>query len=92
MYRSLQISADGEAYIFDYEGDKKQIWSSVADQGSKWFFYPLPFIVKNEYGMDFQYKRIIEACNGLEFLQGKTIRTAIKWIKENQEYIMGLLS
>lgn len=91
MYRTMQVSLDG-AYIFDYSSDSKEkLWEAVNEQGSKWFFYPLPFIVKNEYGMNFQYKKIIDAPYGFEFLRGKTIRKAIEYIKKHADEIQAYL-
>jgi len=87
-YRTLQVSLQGDAYIFDYRSDNKSdLWEAVNNQGSKWIFYPLPFIVKNEYGMDFKHKRIIEACDGLQCLEGMTISKALDFIKKRQDFI-----
>lgn len=82
-YRSLQFSIDGQAWIFDHEGDTpEEVWKAVNDQGSKWIFYPLPFVVTNNPGQDFKHSKIIEACENLDFLNGKTINTARKYIEE----------
>ena len=92
-YRTLQVSPCGTDYIFDYESDNKmELWNSVNEQGSRWIFYPLSFIVKNEYRMDFNRKRIIETCDGMEHLKGRTITNAMQWIHDNQDYVLLLLS
>lgn len=81
-YRSVQFTIDGEDWIFDYEGNTPQeVWGQVNDQGSKWIFYPIPFVVRNIWGQDFAKSRIIDTPDGADFLRGKTINTAREALK-----------
>jgi len=87
-YRSMQISKNGESYIVDYEANTKaEIWDKVNDQGSRWIFYPLPFVVMNKPNMNFKNMRILSAPDGFEFLENKTIRNAMQWIESNPDII-----
>jgi hypothetical protein len=93
-YRSIQMSLDG-AYIFDHEGDTPQeVWNQVNDQGSKWFFFPIPFIVTNNPGQNFRYSKIIDTPDYPDYfreLKGKSTRKARQFIIDNQELIQASL-
>lgn len=95
MYRSVQFSVSGNKWVFDHEQKKSvsDVWECLSDQGSKWIFYPVPFVIRGEHGnTNFKTRRIVSACDGLQFLEGKTIETARRFIKYNQEYIRRMLS
>ncbi|MCR4290497.1 MAG: hypothetical protein NUV86_09595 [Candidatus Scalindua sp.] len=49
MYRSLHFTIDGENWVFDNERKTVQeVWESVNDMGSRWIFYPIPFVIRGE--------------------------------------------
>ena len=82
-YMSVQMSPDGEDYVTDYcEDSVSGVWSAVGDQGSRWYFYPLPFVVTAAPG-DVSRKRIVSACEGFEYLEGLTVKTAMREIAAN---------
>jgi hypothetical protein len=91
MYQSIQFSLDGD-YILDYHDCQsiEEVWDRVNDQGSKWYFHPIPMVIKNN-GVDIGKNRIVSAPYGLEFCKGKGVNTISRWIKHNSSYINALL-
>jgi hypothetical protein len=86
MYTTLCMALDGG---FVTDGDfktKEEAIENSANMGSKWIFYPFHFIVKKDY--EFLNKRILAAGESLEHLEGKTINTARKYIKEYAEVLL----
>lgn len=81
-YRSVQFTPDGSNWIFDHEGNTiDEVWNKVENQGSKWVFYPFPFIVTNKPWQNFKYTKVISAPSGLDFLTGKTVNRVISFLK-----------
>lgn len=93
----LLLTPDGEDYQIDYpryydEPEKvgiEEIREFDADLGSKWYFYPFHFIIKNtDYehysnGNEVNNKRIIETPDGFEFLKNKKVKTVRNFLKDN---------
>jgi len=74
-YKAILFAPDGE-FVTDFK-DKVEIqdvWDKVADMGSRWFFYPIPFVATE--------KTIVSTPEGLEYLKGKRIST-VKRIIQN---------
>jgi|688.fasta_scaffold1301225_2 hypothetical protein len=70
MYKALFMAFDGDSVT---EGQFKTIeeaWSYIENIGSRWFFYPFCFVVKN--------KAIVSSFDGAEFLTRKHISTVKK--------------
>lgn len=90
-YQAVLIAPDGGDYVTDHKRDTVgDVWDAVNDQGSKWFFYPLPFVV-TATGGPIMRKRIVSACDGFEWLQGCTVKTAMHEIAHDREYVAGIL-
>ena len=89
-YQAILLTLDALDHQFDYSGDTiEACWRNYNNAGSKWIFYPIPLIIKYPRKNDNQ--RIVEACYGLEHLQGKSIKTAKRWITDNQDYIKSMV-
>lgn len=74
-YKAILFHPEGD-FVTDFRDmPKDQIWSSIADMGSKWFFYPLAFIATD--------KTIIDTLPGLEHLKGKRISSVKKYFAQN---------
>lgn len=96
-YAVLNVSPDGEDYQVDYFGDTVQeAWNAHGDGGSRWYFYPMPFVIRNPYkgGNSYNTKslmrqRIIDVPYTEmpvpwiigEELKGKTVKTALRKTK-----------
>jgi hypothetical protein len=86
MYTTLCMAPDGE-FVTDGEFEtKEEACENSAEMGSRWIFYPFHFIVKKDYGM--LNKHVLVAGELLEHLEGKTINTARKYIKEYAEVLL----
>jgi len=91
-YKSIQFALDGD-YITDYECNTVQkTWDKVDDQGSKWFFYPLPFVVRAGGG-DMSRKRVhAPDFPLLRDLEGASVKTVQRFIRENSETLADILN
>lgn len=91
-YQSLQVSPDGLGMVTDYcEDSIEDVWDRVNDQGSRWFFYPLPFVI-TAGGGDLWRKRIVSACEPFAHLEGRTVATAVVAIAQDPDYVAAVLS
>ncbi len=45
-YKALLVAPDGD-YVTDYHGSRSidEVWVQLAAMGSRWFFYPIRFVV-----------------------------------------------
>ena len=91
MYKIVLISPDGEDFKVDCEGSKTIEDVIYADSllGSKWFFYPIHFIVKDSNTNTLNNRILpINGDDGVfPHLVGKTVKTAMEFIKNNPNYI-----
>jgi len=73
MYKAILFHPAGDyATDFTDSEDVQSVWSAIEDMGSRWIFYPIPFVCTD--------KTIIDTCEGLEFLKGKRIATVKKFL------------
>jgi len=74
MYKALLFHPEGDKVTdFANSKTKQEVWNAINNMGSRWVFYPLPFVATD--------KTIVDAPNGLEFLKGKRISTVVKFLK-----------
>ena len=72
-YRALLFHPEGD-YVTDFRSTTKQdVWERIADMGSRWIFYPIPFVATD--------KTIVDVPDGLEHLKGKRIKTVQNYLK-----------
>ena len=80
-YQSIQFAFDDGDYICDYhEATVDEVVDRICDQGSRWFFYPIPFVITGgsrswRSRAETQRKRIVWACDGYEWMVGLTVAT-----------------
>ena len=81
-YKLILIAPDGD-YIFESENSTIEECEEVSENmGSKWFFYPFHFIIR-DYGVCFNLKqRIIEPPSEFEYFKNKSLKSVIKKFKE----------
>lgn len=88
-YKAILFHPQGD-YVTDFYNRESvsDVWDEVADMGSRWIFYPIPLVATD--------KTIIDAPEGLEFLKGLRIKTAVKFFEqtwnEDKEKICELLN
>jgi hypothetical protein len=74
-YKSVQFAPDGD-WITDYHCDSvDEAWNVVADQGSRWFFYPIPAVIRDNGSVTRDTQRIVDAPPEFSHLIGRTIKT-----------------
>ena len=75
-YQAVLFSADGDR-VTDFRDSEsiQAVWDRINDMGSRWYFYPLPFVATD--------KTIMDAPRGLEFLKGKRIKTVRQYLTSN---------
>jgi len=78
-YKAILFHPQGD-FVTDFtdRNDKQDVWNEVAEMGSRWIFYPIPFVATD--------KTIVDCPEGLEFLKGKRIKSVIKFFKETWEH------
>ncbi|MFA5049295.1 MAG: hypothetical protein WC516_09790 [Patescibacteria group bacterium] len=100
-YQAVLISPDGQDYVTDFGNSESidLVWQSINNMGSKWFFYPICFVIKdtgNHYKPILEKQRIADSPDSLIKdgidLRGKSIKSAMQWIADNKPYIEMILS
>jgi len=94
MYKAVLISIDGQDYVTDFHNSKsiEDVWDSINDMGSRWYFYPIPLVVKNNKTKTINNRIAdIPIDFPVEF-KGKAIKTAMQFIKDNPDFITAILS
>jgi len=82
MYKLILISPDGD-YVTELPKETiDECGDQSANMGSRWFFYPFHFIIKDNEQVNMN-QRIVESPYGMEFLNGLSLKKAIQHIKEN---------
>ena len=88
-YQAVLFAPDG-IFVTDFRDreDKQEVWEEIAEMGSRWIFYPIPFVATD--------KTIVDAPEGMEYLIGKRIKTAAKFLadcyKDNEHDICDQLN
>lgn len=74
MYKATLFHPEGDS-VTDFSGNKtkEDVWDAISNMGSRWVFYPIAFITTE--------KTVVGTPEGLEFLQGKRIKTVRKYLK-----------
>lgn len=84
-YKALLVAPDGD-WVEDCWGESvDEVWKKVNELGSRWFFYPLRFVIRDK-GKVGEYQRIVSACDGYEFLEGLSVKTALGMVKKIHGY------
>ena len=98
-YQALLISTDGKDYVLDFHNQNtvNDVWDKIADMGSKWFFYPLCFVITDDNTairskVDILRKRIIDTPEHFEEYKNVTVKTAMTMLQNDQEFIQAILS
>ena len=90
-FKAILFSIDGEDFVKDFENttNVQKVWDQVDNMGSKWFFYPIPFVFSETTNKvvavpdEFKQDTIT--------LKGMTIDCVKAFLKGNQDYINQIL-
>ena len=74
-YKAILFHPEGD-YVSDFTDRKEiqEVWEEVSEMGSRWIFYPIPFVATN--------KTIVDTIEGLEWMKGKRITTIQKFLRQ----------
>jgi hypothetical protein len=81
LYKAILFAPDGD-WVTDFGGckTKEEVWQYVENMGSRWFFYPFVFVIKDKkkvYTLNSQ--RIVDMpfhpLYAYYEIQGKSIKT-----------------
>lgn len=87
MYKAILFAPDGE-FVTDYEaGSIAEVWQRIEDGGSRWYFYPFPFVITADERL-LERKRILASPHGLEMCTGRTVRKVQRFIESNSETLL----
>ena len=76
-YHAILFHPEGDFVTDFHRGDKQEVWEEISGMGSRWIFYPIPFVATD--------KTIVDTPEGLEFLKNKKIKTVVNFFKERWE-------
>ena len=81
-YKLLLMTPDGEGYVTEGENlTLDEATNLSCDMGSRWLFYPLHFIIKdNSNSSSIDNQRIIEAGDTLQWSKGLAVKSIRKFL------------
>ena len=80
-YKAILFHPAGD-YVTDFPANtKEEVWDMVSNSGSRWIFYPIPFVISNS---DTRYDdAIIVSCpEGMEYMKRKKVKTLVKVLQK----------
>ncbi len=94
MYQILLITPDGQDYKLDCKRSStpELAWERCDNLGSKWIFYPICFVIRDNAYLNIEHQFIIDSPNLLQHLTGGTVKQAIDYITENSEELIAAIS
>jgi hypothetical protein len=101
MYKILLVTTDGKSFVTDFHKSKSvsEAWKSDLNSGSRWFFYPLHFVIVDKANIiscknTLLRQRVIDVpyfYSMFEEFKGSTIASLLQFIKENKAEIERLI-
>jgi len=86
-YKAVLFAMDGD-WVTDYRGcdSIEEVQDYLANQGSRWFFYPIPFVILDKGSLVTSKQRIVDAPEAfIRSCKGKSIGTVSKRFKSLSE-------
>ena len=92
MYSAILFSVDGD-WVTDYPSKtKEEVREQLANQGSKWIFYPIEGIIMDLRRWEtISQEHVLEMAPPFRFLSRKAVREISSYLKENQEKVVDRL-
>jgi hypothetical protein len=92
-YKAILFSFDGD-YVTDYEADTvEEVWKRVNDGGSRWYFYPFSFVIKNHGCISWRQKAIdAPDFPYLSSLKGESLKSVKEMLVYNADELCDLLN
>lgn len=74
-YKAVLFAPDGD-WVTDHRADTvDEVHERLADQGSRWFFYPFVAVIVDHGAVTTATQRIVDVAEPWEDMKGVTIRT-----------------
>lgn len=89
MYKAVLFAPDGD-WVTDYRDSAtiEDVEERLADQGSRWYFYPFHGVIVDHGGLTTDTQRLVSAAEPFEYMKGRTIRSFGKMIAEVPEPVL----
>ena len=81
MYKLILLAEDGDYVVEKSQKTVDDCCKQSANMGSRWYFYPFHFIIKDNGKVSLN-QRIIEPPDQIDFLKRKSLKNAIEHIKK----------
>ena len=87
-YKAALFATDGD-WVTDHRGCETidEVWERIANQGSRWFFYPFSVVIVDHYGFTTGTQRIVAGDELYEWAKGRTLNSFGKWLKANPKWV-----
>lgn len=91
-YKAVLFAPDGH-WVTDYRDRQsvEDVWARIENRGSRWYFYPFPAVIRDHGVTTSDRQRIVDACEPLQHLKGRTIRTMQRVIVDNPDLVKAML-
>lgn len=85
-YKAVLFAPDGD-WTIDYHRSVcvEHVQDQLADQGSKWFFYPFHAVIVDHGALTDKSARIVDAAAPFEHMKGSTIGKFSEMLKSMPE-------
>jgi hypothetical protein len=93
-YKAVLFAADGD-WVTDYRNCEsvEEVQLKLAEQGSRWYFYPFHAVIRDNGGLVRRTQRIVDAAYPFEEMKGCTIKTFSRMIADTpDEELLAILS
>lgn len=92
MFKAVLFATDG-TWVTDYRESEsiEAVQERLADQGSRWFFYPFHAVILDKGPTTFDTQRILDAAWPFEHMKGKTIRSFGRLIENMSQESLALI-
>lgn len=88
-YKAVLFAPDGD-WVTDYGNSDsiEDVQERLADQGSRWFFYPFHAVIVDKGGYTTKTQRLVDVAWPFENMKGKTIKGFGQTIASLPEWIV----
>lgn len=85
-YKAVLFAPDGD-WVIDYRGSVciEHVIDQLADQGSRWFFYPIHAVIVDHGVLTDKTARIVDAAPPFNHMKGSTIGKFSEMLKNMPE-------
>lgn len=82
---------DGD-WVTDYRDSESidEVQECLADQGSRWFFYPITVVIRDHGSVTTPTQRIVDAPEEYAFAKGRTLRQFGYFLDTHPEFVAQL--